>query len=390
MILECDASIVRPEAKPRFSRSKVGLSEHNGQSYVVVINSRIKEKFAISRVDRLHPATIVFKEPSVNLMIKNADQVMLKLLMKHVQKLQSGHTTLRLPRMDDLKTKKPQPTSLNTIGSNFDRRLLNNKALSKVHLDACTGFFPKQLWELRNLVELRLTGCRLIKVPNQIRLLGQTLKVLDLSHNNLKTIPFHVIRSLRLLTSLCVSFNSIQYLPLEIGVLTELTTLDCRNNCIKVIPFTLLRLNRIRELNFSANQIPHLSSAIWEILANKRTMQQIDLSENLTDRLFFKEHYFPSLFELACSSAFKSFRLIQCMQVRYLPRVWCEYVGRMANLCGRCRSPFIGYRYCQTIKDLSCCGASCTIVTNSQSHMRVFVHLCPICALNDRPSPVQE
>ncbi|KAI6660052.1 hypothetical protein LOD99_14393 [Oopsacas minuta] len=83
------------------------------------------------------------------------------------------------------------------------------------------------------------------------------LKNLDLSHNNLSTIPKQV-RLLQNLIILNLSHNEIQVLPTELfTACTGLQHLDLSNNQLQTLPIQFIRLSRLQHLDLSNNPLQH-------------------------------------------------------------------------------------------------------------------------------------
>lgn len=282
MIIDCDASVSAPDARPRFARARVVLSQQDGQSYVFVVSNRKREQFAVRNVSRLHPATIAFREPNVLLMLRHADQPILQNWMKSLQQLIRGVSLVdQLPAQQKLLDCKPPPPSSLFVQGELSKRQLENRSLVRVHVqDLRIPLLPYALFQLPLLTELRLVNCGLSQLPKHLCALGRTLKLLDLSSNRLSALSVTFCRSFTHLTSLNISQNAITSLPLELASCRELSELNVSRNRLRTIPITLKRLTKLRLLNLAGNHMEVMSAAITESLARLRSMQHLDVSDN--------------------------------------------------------------------------------------------------------------
>eukprot|EP00833_Pecoramyces_ruminatium_P014079 jgi/Orpsp1_1/1188111/evm.model.d7180000062511.1 len=88
---------------------------------------------------------------------------------------------------------------------------------------------------------------QLLKLPN--------LKELDLSNNNLNSIPYGLINSLPNLKNLHLESNKITELPSQIFNLKNLKYIGLEGNNIHEIPETINTLNNIEEISLQNNKI---------------------------------------------------------------------------------------------------------------------------------------
>ncbi|ESO94189.1 hypothetical protein LOTGIDRAFT_232448 [Lottia gigantea] len=119
-------------------------------------------------------------------------------------------------------------------------------------------------------LHLDLSCKRYKDVPERLGFVGSQLKLLDLSDNNIKTLPVD-IGLLVGLHSLYIQNNLLQTIPVSIGSLLSLTSLDLANNQINNIPESFWSLTGLRYLNFDTNGLTALSSSIG-LLVNLQTL----------------------------------------------------------------------------------------------------------------------
>jgi len=127
---------------------------------------------------------------------------------------------------------------------------------------------PEELFQLTQLRELTVKGCRLCKVNNNIALLKH-LQLLNLDRNKLLRLP-ESIGQLQDLRCLIVSRNILETFPDAIAKLKNLTTIDAWDNPLYVLPESINALqNSLKVLDL--RQIPLTKSeyeAMEKLLPN--------------------------------------------------------------------------------------------------------------------------
>jgi Leucine-rich repeat (LRR) protein len=103
---------------------------------------------------------------------------------------------------------------------------------------------------LKQLKLLNLTRNQIAQLPNNLDL--PILEVLDLSHNQMKTIPVSVFRFPNL-TSLNLAFNELTSLPTGGGGQNRLKDLKINNNKLYALPDYITELSALEDLNISGN-----------------------------------------------------------------------------------------------------------------------------------------
>lgn len=98
---------------------------------------------------------------------------------------------------------------------------------------------------------------------------------LDMSQQGLRLIS-HKTLHWEILTTLCLSYNSISEIPQEISKLTNLTVLDLSHNRIKQIPKGIGKLSSLRELRLGSN----LLSSVPLEFGMLYQMEKLDLDDN--------------------------------------------------------------------------------------------------------------
>lgn len=122
---------------------------------------------------------------------------------------------------------------------------------------------PDQLWELRSLKYLDLSGNALSTLPSEIGKLTK-LEFLDVSGNAIRTLP-RSIAHLNSLESLLLSGNKLTALPEAIGKLSNLRNLSLHRNNLVSIPNSIGELAKLCSIDASYNLIQHLPESIGSL-----------------------------------------------------------------------------------------------------------------------------
>lgn len=250
----------------------------NGTKYEIKSISKILTRFLNEG-----KTTIQFHEPPHDLYIQ-ADAVLLKSflhLLKRVLENKISDKELTCSSMSVTPTPvKPVPKKLviqsrsdyplkgfprtleilhinNIRRCSLDRGILQLTKLKLLDLSHnCIENLPVELSNLPNLSEFNISYNELGKSTlKQWTWLGgrlsKTLKLLNLSNNNLNYLPHQLVK-LHALISLCVDHNQLKSLPSGIGSLKHLRVLTASNNHISILPGSA-RKWRLQNLDLSNN-----------------------------------------------------------------------------------------------------------------------------------------
>jgi len=102
------------------------------------------------------------------------------------------------------------------------------------------------------------------ELPLDLPLSLPHLKILNLSHNRIASIPESIFGFLHL-EHLDLSFNKIETLPVGISILLKLKKLNLSNNNLKKLPTNIDQLSSLEKINLTSNQIEHLPIALGNI-----------------------------------------------------------------------------------------------------------------------------
>lgn len=131
---------------------------------------------------------------------------------------------------------------------------------------------------INHLEEIHFGGCLLQTIPKQLESFARSLKVLDMSNNNIDKLPRTFCCKMYKLESLNLSNNGIETIPLEIKFLKKLTDLDLSQNRLRMLPSTFSDLKLLKKLNLSNNRLCQLPA-----MSDDTNLKLLDISDNLFD-----------------------------------------------------------------------------------------------------------
>ena len=130
---------------------------------------------------------------------------------------------------------------------------------------------PEELFQLTELRELTVKGCKLCRLNQSIGKLTH-LQYLNLDHNKILRLP-ETIGNLTDLRTFIISRNILEELPESIGNLHQLVTIDAWGNPLYVLPQSINKIsNTLRVLDL--RQIPLTK---WEYEAMEQLLPNTDI-----------------------------------------------------------------------------------------------------------------
>jgi Leucine-rich repeat (LRR) protein len=163
--------------------------------------------------------------------------------------------------------------------------LLNNNNISwfqlrNLHID------DRSILELQ---ELYLNSNKLNNVPDQFINDLNHIQVLDLSDNDLITVPLRINKINKTLVKLMLNKNKIQALPWQLGELWNLTDLDISDNNIHEMPASFWTYDNLRCLNLSNNAFVSFAE---NFLENSYRLEHVNVMDcaKKRSRDVLKEH----------------------------------------------------------------------------------------------------
>jgi Leucine-rich repeat (LRR) protein len=130
---------------------------------------------------------------------------------------------------------------------------------------------PEELFQLTELRELTVKGCKLCRLNQNIGKLTN-LQYLNLDHNKLLRLP-ETIGNLTDLRTLVISRNILEELPESIGNLHQLTTIDAWGNPLYVLPHSIANISKTLKV-LDLRQIPLTK---WEYEAMEKLLPETDI-----------------------------------------------------------------------------------------------------------------
>ena len=127
----------------------------------------------------------------------------------------------------------------------------------------------------QSLKILSLSNCLLSEIP-----VIYSLQVLDISHNEIRSVTFDTLQHMPLLRYLNLNNNKLTILP-EVHHLNRLETLSLSNNLISNIT-DIFMTNSLKMLNLKGNNIDNIDVADWWQLSR---LEYLDLSRNKLNSL---------------------------------------------------------------------------------------------------------
>ncbi|XP_022731842.1 plant intracellular Ras-group-related LRR protein 6-like [Durio zibethinus] len=125
--------------------------------------------------------------------------------------------------------------------------------------------------EEERLEIVNLSGMSLDSLPNPSLNLSTICK-LDLSNNNLESIPESLTARLLNLVAFDVHSNQLKFLPYSIGCLSKLKILNVSGNLLHTLPKTIENCRSLAELNANFNKLTMLPDTIGFELVNLKKL----------------------------------------------------------------------------------------------------------------------
>lgn len=130
---------------------------------------------------------------------------------------------------------------------------------------------PEELFQLTDLRELTVKGCKLCRLNQSVGKLTH-LQYLNLDHNKILRLP-ETIGNLTNLRTLVISRNILEELPESIGNLHQLATIDAWGNPLYVLPLSIANISKTLQV-LDLRQIPLTK---WEYEAMEQLLPNTDI-----------------------------------------------------------------------------------------------------------------
>ena len=122
---------------------------------------------------------------------------------------------------------------------------------------------PVELKHFTLLTQLRLRGNQFVEFP-RIILEIHTLKILDISSNSISSIPTDISRVGNLNEFICGQ-NAVKHIPVELGKMNLLASLSFPGNQLSSLPSSMSKLSHLTFLDLSNNNFEKFPSVIGKI-----------------------------------------------------------------------------------------------------------------------------
>lgn len=364
-LIDCEASIAPWGTKAKFKKAKLGLVKKNPTNsltspiYLIVnFATNNMNKLLINPKDiQLLPAAIRFNDLSRDVFIRapNEDTKLKQMLRKlriivEQDKLRRkgkgttvDETLLNIPSVDyvigNSKELMPTRTSAKIVATSDsepnnkgDSKIratktaasrLENRQLKTIDVEGISEL-PANLFLRDTLCELNLVRCNLKSIPHQLHQFGNSLVILNLSHNLITDVPAQFCCSMTKLSRLDLSNNSLKRLPLEVRFLNQLISLNLSKNQLTTLPSTFTDLTKLRYLILANNELKLLPP----FHHREVKLQRLDISHNPLDDMSNSQEY-PSKFVI--DDSLYSAKLASLTELATLKVVRSDHLFKVAH-----------------------------------------------------------
>lgn len=272
-LIHCQTALVPWGTKAKFRRSKLGLFRKGSTVYLAIFfNPTQYFKFQLDpRLVDILPAAIRFNETGEDLFIRQvSDEQQYKTLMREIKVILKRDKLRQTGKADALEKFISSIPQLSAIGRH---EIVPARAgIGRLH-------------------EVTLTDCQLTYIPKELEKLSETLTSLNLSRNSIKKLPRTFCCKMNNLRSIDISHNQIETLPIEIKFFSRLVDLNISDNRLRMLPSTFSDLKSLRNLNVANNNLSQLPAFRREEIR----LQQLDVSHNPLDGALHEASTFQAL-----------------------------------------------------------------------------------------------
>jgi len=188
---------------------------------------------------------------------------------------------------------KPKVVLIKQSLEEIPKEIFDNRNLLKVKLSGnAIKDIPKEIENLSRLETLDISGNRITQVYSKLFQLPR-LKILNLNNNRLINLPKQVslLKNLRLLQ---LANNNLQNLPEEIGELQDLREINLSYNKFNTFPKILFRLKNLRTIWIGGNYFGDfpLNTLVYELPKLRRiyTHSNINYSQTTDVDILYKKY----------------------------------------------------------------------------------------------------
>jgi Leucine-rich repeat (LRR) protein len=191
---------------------------------------------------------------------------------KEIQNRFDNGKITKVYKLDNLNLK-----SLNQLNKYQISGIINVLSAKNNSLKELTQEFFDKIIEIK---KINLSFNEFKEFPNIPVNLTSSIKILDLSNNQIEEIPILISKFIKI-KELNLSTNKINSIPNDLTNLKELETLNLSNNNINSFSNNLISLEQLSFLNISKNKISIIPEKNWD----KSKLIQLDLSYNKISKI---------------------------------------------------------------------------------------------------------
>lgn len=360
MIIHCEVAICAPSQQAqRFVRAVIGVGRDVVREayFLVVVRANQRDRFHLTKTNvKMFRSSFEFHTPNKYVMIRDCKEDLLISLKALIRKIIDASQSAKMPKVPNIERiylMKPSQTSLSSIGaSKADLKKLSNECLKTIELSLLKRI-PSDIWTLKNLSILKLTDCKLKRIPREMHQLHRSLSCLILSGNEIEEIPMWFCKRMTYLKTLDLSCNKLKALPFEIILLKTCKSFNFSNNFIYSLPniFSMKILNTTiyDKIDLSHNNLHYIhatettsskpSSLHSEIdFSHNKFSHDFDLTERL-DRIINEKDLHDSLFTLSLEKIIADKRLfVKLFSDTITPKPVYQAMQRFIFMCNRCKT----------------------------------------------------
>ena len=165
------------------------------------------------------------------------------------------------------------PDDEGKVYTSLNEALQSEKPVYRLKITKLTNkdSLPEELFQLTELRELTVKGCKLCRLNQSIGKLSH-LQYLNLDHNKILRLP-ETIGNLTDLRTLVISRNILEELPESIGNLHQLVTIDAWSNPLYVLPHSIANISKSLK-TLDLRQIPLTK---WEYEEMEKLLPETDI-----------------------------------------------------------------------------------------------------------------
>lgn len=402
MIIHCEVAVCAPSQQvQRFVRAVVGVGRDVVREayFLVVVRTNQRDRFHLAKTNvKMYRSSFEFHTPNRYVMIRDCQEELLITLKGLIRKIvEPSHSAIpKVPNIERIYLMKPSQVSLSSIGaSKAELKKLSNECLKTIELSSLKKV-PSDIWTLKNLSILKLTDCKLKRVPRELHQLHRSLSCLILSRNEIDELPMWFCKRMINLKTLDLSWNKLRGLPFEIILLKCCKSFNFSNNSIFSLPnifsMKILSTTIYDKIDLSHNNLHFIhanettttmaSSLHSELdFSHNKFSHDFDLTQRL-DRMITENDLNDSLFTRALEKVIADQRLFPKMfSDTVTPKPVYQAMQQFIFMCNRCRTLRIrlGHYVINTVERFPLQNYSGRLTHDFTGKLQILYLYCTLC-----------